>query len=557
MPADAYDDAIDLQIGLLSAGDPTAKSYPYPSLSALGDQEMRRFRTVVLQNAYLTVTILPGLGGRMISIFDKRTGKEILPRSQTLLPQPGGSRGVSLADGLQIQVGVEDRLNSMGNVDTALERPMDDESPAGVWISETVGGTGISWQAHVHLPADRAELLIETRVLNRTRLPVAYRGGISIGIGNGCVRGNTVYVESLDTGFSLYSTEPPFSLPSLQGDRLRFDRDLVESVLGPRQVDYWSVRLNPWSGLGGDPVAGDQVAILVSENALSIQTSRVFLGAKLMVQTTGGRVLESPADLYPERITAIPLGEFTGQIAAVAVQDAAKKVLVLSEVTTASPQPDEVWNLSMAMGTRHLAYLLLAERALAQDNLAEADEKLEQALLYNGDDPLMWWLKALVGRLSGAAEEGQTELLNAHYLAPLEPALRAEAFLAQSQEMGKEPNPLLGALEENPENFIEVAAMLTETGRWDQASRWIDEAIRHKDMPMLRYLWAYAYLMGSRMEVQAAEQLNEAAKLEFGPPFPFRAVEIRALRFLTERFPTDLRLAQYVELLSQVGRLQG
>lgn len=112
--------------------------------------------------------------------------------------------------------------------------------------------------------------------------------------------------------------------------------------------------------------------------------------------------------------------------------------------------------------------------------------------------------------------------------------------------MGKDPNPILLPLAENPENFIEVACLLIEMGVYGEATRWMDEAVRHKDLPMLRYLQAYCFLTGSRMAAEAAEQISNASRLGFSAPFPFRPVEKTALEALSARFPDDALLKRYL-----------
>ena len=52
--------------------------YPYPLLDDLGEQrEERAYLALVLENRYLRLTILPELGGRLYSAFDKTAGREI------------------------------------------------------------------------------------------------------------------------------------------------------------------------------------------------------------------------------------------------------------------------------------------------------------------------------------------------------------------------------------------------------------------------------------------------------------------------------------------------
>jgi hypothetical protein len=189
--------------------------------------------------------------------------------------------------------------------------------------------------------------------------------------------------------------------------------------------------------------------------------------------------------------------------------------------------------------------LLQGYRALAGHDYESAEIAFERSLLFNAEDPLTWWIKALTSRLRNGPGEERSELLNAHFLAPAEPALRAEAFLSQSQEMGKEPSPLVAALDENPEAFVEVAALLVEAGLDDQATRWIDEALRHQDLAMLRYLQGFCFLRASRMQVEAAECVAAAARLGFVPPFPWRTVEWQAIEALSERFPDDPVLRRY------------
>jgi hypothetical protein len=44
------------------------------------------------------------------------------------------------------------------------------------------------------------------------------------------------------------------------------------------------------------------------------------------------------------------------------------------------------------------------------------------------------------------------------------------------------------------------------------------------------------------MQAEAASEIRLAAAVDIEPPYPWRAVEIRALGFLGEAFPDDERL---------------
>jgi hypothetical protein len=180
-----------------------------------------------------------------------------------------------------------------------------------------------------------------------------------------------------------------------------------------------------------------------------------------------------------------------------------------------------------------------------------SDQKLEAALLTNSEDHLGWWLKGLVRRLGSLEdpEEERTEILNAHFLAPREPLLRAEGFLAQSQEMGGEPNPMVGPLAAHPDAALEVIGAYLCLGLYDQATRIGDEILRHGENAMVRYLLAWSLLTGSRMTAEAAEQVAAAGSKPLAPPFPWRPLETRAIKELAERFPEDERLGQLKQIL--------
>ncbi len=145
--AEAFEDGIDLQIGLLEAFVPALEApwsgYPFPQLKPTGEQEMRTFRTIILENPYLRAVVVPGLGGRIVSIFDKRTNTEILRRHPMIEPQGGGRRGAFVREGVQLSLDGQERLNSLGNVATQIEHAPDEDSDVAIWVAETFTGTGV------------------------------------------------------------------------------------------------------------------------------------------------------------------------------------------------------------------------------------------------------------------------------------------------------------------------------------------------------------------------------------------------------------------------------
>jgi len=579
---------------------------------------MRTFRTIILENSYVRATLLPGLGGRIISLFDKRTGSEILRRHTAIEPQPCGRRGASVREGIQLFLDGQERLNALGNVSTQIEFATDDNADAVVWIAETFSGTGLSFHLKVSLPPDRAELRFEARVLNRWLRPQDYNGLLSVYLGDGKSDGNRVFSSDRNVGIAMYSDGLPFDGTEFRDGCLRYARFSETRSLAPRQVDAWSLTLVPMSGLGSLVGACREASVSLDSGVLRIQCTEQRLGHKLLLLTEDGQTLEAKVDLYPENLLEIPLNglkpvslvlkdpgkreilrldglqrsdeqrysadreqrfsvealersrnfdrplpDFADSVpgepedepqqapsnARTLQRFNASRVPRSNALTTTSPIID-LQRAAFDISTRHLVHTLLGMKALAEKRNFEACELFEQALMYNADDPLAWWAKALALRLSD--EDNQAELLNAHYLAPMEPALRAESFLSQPISLDAASNPLLAPLEENPEEFIEVACLLIECGLFDQASRWIDEAIRHRDLPMLRYLMAYCLMKATKLNAEASDQIRLAAVTPIGPPFPFRDVERVAIDALREAFPGDERLITLAGYLASI-----
>lgn len=77
--------------------------YPYPRLNhdCVGQKPKidRQFTAVILENSYISLTVLPELGGRLYQITDKATGRQLLYNNPVLKPTAWGWRGWWLAAG--------------------------------------------------------------------------------------------------------------------------------------------------------------------------------------------------------------------------------------------------------------------------------------------------------------------------------------------------------------------------------------------------------------------------------------------------------------------------
>ncbi|HWD38054.1 MAG TPA: DUF5107 domain-containing protein [Fimbriimonas sp.] len=541
--------------------DPASSGYPFPPLRLTSHVTHGQWESVALENDFLSLTAVPALGGRIVAIHDKRAGRDVFnPHLLTL--REGGRRGVESLFGIQLITDGQERLNSMGPVDFSFSA--DEESSSTLWVAESFTWP-LSFHLRIDLPSDRAEINLEARIFNRSSEAAHYNGGLlcSVPIESVCEIGKG-WLCWEEIGMAMQSEELRYSstangsVVSTRFERLR--------EMSPHQLDTWSAVLTPISGLSNRPYFGGGLAAAFSEDRIEVQASRPFERHKLLLLTRGGSTLEAMANLSPDKPVVLSLGENERDPAAIALLSSAREQVfraspvgglvplseaafvepeVLSEAPRLSATRAKLLVAAFRMQDRAWAHYLLGVQALQAKEFSEADWQFEQSLLFNGEDHLAWWMKAVAKRHLGEVEDLQ-ELLNAHYLAPLEPALRAEALLGQSPQEGFGGSPLLEPLVSIPENLIEVACRMVEARLFEDASRWIDESLRHIDLPMLRYLLAFSLLAGSRMDIEAAQQVRAVKQL--APPFPYRPVEREALGELSSRFPGDEVLRRYAAL---------
>jgi len=583
MAAEVYEDSLELTVPILEAVLPDseqylASAYPYPSLRITGRMERRTFRTIVLENPYLRVVIVPDLGGRILRIFDKRTNTEIFP-DEPLTPVEAGLRGVEIPHGIQILYTTQDRHNATGTVNYQLVHADDEQDDAGVWIGEVSGP--LSFNALISMAPNAVEVKLELRMINRAIGDTQYNGGISIGMTNSESRHNDeryktgIVLNSEGRGLLATCEQQAVAAIWSENDRLdihRWAKD-VDFTLAARQLDTWKFSLFPHGDLH-PPILMSEVGVLtLRQDEIIFDAARVTEGHRLKVTNTNSESFEAPLHARPGQPLRLPFDDIAS-VADIAVLRPSNFHLIgfsRSEMPrplgTLEKRPRDKAaeletkhrrelraQLKPSAGLMHRlptfryeGYLMRAHgTSISKSTPEKMDGRLEQALLYNGEDHLAWCTKAMFKRLAGNYEEEAGELLNAHYLAPLEPMLRVEGFLSQPVGQGKEANPILRPLTESADQFVEAACQLLSWSQYADASRFIDEALRHNDLAMLRYLQAYVLTVGTKMEVEAAGHVRAASKLSFGPPFPWRHIEWQVLLTLDERFRGDERLKQYL-----------
>lgn len=575
MPTDLIQSELEIEIETveiepLCADARGIEGYPAPRLLPTGRTEKRKFNVIKLKNSALEVTIIPGLGGRIWSAVRVADNQPLwpVPDSAMLVSRAGARPGLPI--GVEWLVGAT-RQSALGPVDARIIEG-DAETGPTVILHELATGTPISWEGRIRLDPDQAAIRIAMRVQNRRLTSCRVPTGLSFSA-SGVVTVNDRYAVIQPTGhFTACHSEYSAHLrPEVVNDQLLWRDD---GVLAPRQVRTHQFTLRPIALDAPVFAVGAGFAAAETEDGLTIAAVESARACRIFVLTPEGQTLETTADLYAEHpstftvpgpsrgLRGLSLRASDGQTALdwraesgaatgiptfelSAAQIWADSVLVSGD----SADPNRLAAVAELPGWQASAMILLAHQAIRREDWADADACLERALGTNAEDGLAWWLKGLVRRRIADSDAEPAELLNAHYLSPMEPILRLDAMLAQPIAEGREPNPLIERLANDPDALLDAINLLIEAGLDLEMSRTLEESLRHRECAMARYLLAWSLLRRGRMDATAAEHVQRASVLPIEPPFPWRPLERTAVRDLAARFPDNERLKEYVALL--------
>ena len=565
MACRVYEEGLRIEVGLAQAvpvdsGEQPPACYPYPALIPLPTTEVRELRTIVLENDPVRAVFAPDLGGRLLSFHDRGTGEFAL-QTVRLPAAEGGVRGCRWAGGLCVDAGWPGSPTEAAPVD-ALALSDEEGEVVGVRFFDLQAGSGLGVSTLIELKEGSATLGFEVRVHNREPRFVPYDLRIRHGVAGAMVwAGEGAWVAAnAEHGLALLAAPGEFA-GWQEGALCRLG---ACGWLPPHHQDAVGFSVMAVGGAGEVLVATPKVVVTRGDSGLRVRAPEALQG-KLVLQGSAGTV-EAPLDLAPGAAAAF--GDPPAHDA-LAVMSSSREVLAgwpsqpsgergatpetLPEVALGSlacrlheggDVGEPLQRLLPLPALRPGVLALGASSLLREGNPRRAAELLEIALGYSAEDPLLWWNKALAHRLAG--DEGERpELPNAHFLSPLEPLLRAEATLG-----GGGP-ALVEEMAARPDDLVEAACRLIEAGAGSEALKWIEEAERHRNLPMLDYLAAFVLVRDTDLATEAAALVAKAGASAWSPPYPWRVVERAALRVLARAFPGDERIAH---LLGRIER---
>ncbi|MCL6475270.1 MAG: DUF5107 domain-containing protein [Firmicutes bacterium] len=145
--------------------------YPYPLLDQLSDEaEPRQYHAVFVENPYLRVMVLPELGGRVWSLYDKISERECLHQPPSIKPALIGLTGAWIAGGIEFNFPIGHRYTTHQPVWYTLSYPKEEGEKATIWIGEICRRSRMMWMVGISLYPDRAFMETDIRLFNRTEL---------------------------------------------------------------------------------------------------------------------------------------------------------------------------------------------------------------------------------------------------------------------------------------------------------------------------------------------------------------------------------------------------
>lgn len=150
-----------------------AHIYPYTLLDDIAAQPVERtYRTLVLENRYLRVTVIPDLGGRVYSVYDKISQCEVFYKNNVVKFSPLAIRGAFFSGGVEFSFPVAHAPTTADPVNWDIR-----ENPDGS-ASISFGGlehiSRLRWMITLTLFPDRCALAQDVQLYNPYTIPGRY-----------------------------------------------------------------------------------------------------------------------------------------------------------------------------------------------------------------------------------------------------------------------------------------------------------------------------------------------------------------------------------------------
>jgi tetratricopeptide (TPR) repeat protein len=147
--------------------------YPHPVIEKILDEKGdKQYAACFLENEYLKIMILPELGGRVQSAYDKIKQRYFIYQQDVIKPALVGLTGPWISGGIEFNWPQHHRPSTFDPVDVLVEQ--NDDGSATVWCSEVERMFRTKGMAGFTLYPGVAYLEIKVKLFNRTTLPQTF-----------------------------------------------------------------------------------------------------------------------------------------------------------------------------------------------------------------------------------------------------------------------------------------------------------------------------------------------------------------------------------------------
>jgi tetratricopeptide (TPR) repeat protein len=150
-----------------------AHIYPYTLLDDIETKKKAKdYHTLILENQYLVVTILTDLGGRVYSVFDKLTNREVFYKNSVVRFAPLAIRGAFFSGGVEFSFPVAHAPTTCDKVNWDMKENLDGSATISIGGLEHI--SRLRWMISLTLYPDRCALAQDVYLHNSGTIPGRY-----------------------------------------------------------------------------------------------------------------------------------------------------------------------------------------------------------------------------------------------------------------------------------------------------------------------------------------------------------------------------------------------
>jgi tetratricopeptide (TPR) repeat protein len=150
-----------------------AHIYPYTLQDEIASIATEKtYRTLILENKYLRLMVLPELGGRVYSVYDKVSQREVFYKNNVIKFSPLAIRGAFFSGGVEFSFPVAHAPTTADPVNWDIQQESD--GSASIIIGGLEHISGMRWTIKLSLYPDCCALAQDVRLFNPTPIPGRY-----------------------------------------------------------------------------------------------------------------------------------------------------------------------------------------------------------------------------------------------------------------------------------------------------------------------------------------------------------------------------------------------